>query len=337
MRVRRKASRRDVAVRRPAGRPSAPPGVDDRLPEFLDADVCRVERQDLVEEIVQSHGVQGLDGGDQLLALTRPVIGAGTGARRGVGLFEQFSHLADRDASVQPLQDAFDALDVFTGIEPMSLGGAMGPQQAIAALPGPQGHRVDTGQARDFANRITGRVAWGIRLVAHAGLMQLSLMSCAFHDCCTGWPGCTSRRLHSPARSAMTAASASMKSGCSPPGAAVSGKCRGDGRREPPPAGTSLRRWRLRQRTAGGSRPARCRHRPARQRWIPARGRRVPCSQAQGRGESLVEGLVDPLEGLPPAWIARAVGHQNQALCMMGPPAGHCVDDDASVAVCQLD
>ena len=37
--------------------------------------------------------------------------------------------------------------------QPMALGRALGHDQAITALPGAQGHGVDAGLARHFANR----------------------------------------------------------------------------------------------------------------------------------------------------------------------------------------
>ena len=151
--------------------------ADHGLPEFGDAGGHRVEGQALVEERVEPVQVAGLQGGDQLATLVRPVAGGGCWRLDRLGLLEQLPDLADRYAAVEPLQDALDALDVVAGVEAVPLGGTAGADQPVTALLGPQGDRVDAGQPGDLPDRVERRVGRMGRLVTH-GRLCLLLIAC---------------------------------------------------------------------------------------------------------------------------------------------------------------
>jgi len=68
-------------------------------------------------------------------------------------LGENLAHLADRHAPLDPREDAAYRLDIRLRVKTMTAVGAGRLNQPITTLPGPQGHRIDAGQARHFTNR----------------------------------------------------------------------------------------------------------------------------------------------------------------------------------------
>ncbi len=75
---------------------------------------------------------------------------------------QQLAYLTDGGASIEPLQDMFDTLDIRLAVEAVPLVGTAWFEQAITPFPGPQGHRIDAGAAGDLADgderAVRGRV-----------------------------------------------------------------------------------------------------------------------------------------------------------------------------------
>ena len=67
---------------------------------------------------------------------------------------EQPFALANAHAAPQPAQDLPDLADILHAVEAVSLFGTGRLHQAVAPLPGSQGHGIDSSQARDFADRV---------------------------------------------------------------------------------------------------------------------------------------------------------------------------------------
>ena len=112
----------------------------------------RIERRGLVEQIVEASLGQRGDGVQQLFVQAFP--GGFDIRRRGfLRTLQQRAHLADGDATLEPDEYPADALDLLFAVEPVTLAGALRHHQAVAALPGAQGDRMDAGQTSDFADR----------------------------------------------------------------------------------------------------------------------------------------------------------------------------------------
>ena len=75
---------------------------------------------------------------------------ASTGRR--VRLGQQASHLTDRYAPLQPLLNLLDTGHIGLAVTPVAFFGPARGQQAITALPGPQGDRRDTTAHADLLN-----------------------------------------------------------------------------------------------------------------------------------------------------------------------------------------
>ncbi len=65
---------------------------------------------------------------------------------------EDAGNLAYRHAALQPAKDATDVIDVGLGIQAVATVGAGWLDQAMAALPGAQGHSIDASQAGNLTD-----------------------------------------------------------------------------------------------------------------------------------------------------------------------------------------
>ncbi len=108
----------------------------------------RIQGHGLVELLVEGALRQRCDGFDQLELPGLPVAFRWRAGR----LVEQLAYLADGGAALQPGQDRLDAFDLLQRIQAMALGGTLGLEQAVAALPGAQGDGIDAGAASQFAD-----------------------------------------------------------------------------------------------------------------------------------------------------------------------------------------
>ncbi|MCY1179995.1 hypothetical protein D9M73_204220 [compost metagenome] len=70
-----------------------------------------------------------------------------------LGARQDLADLADRDTALDPAENAAHFIDIGLGIEAVAAVRARGLNQAITALPGAQGHRIDARDARDFPDR----------------------------------------------------------------------------------------------------------------------------------------------------------------------------------------
>ena len=147
----------------------------------------RIQGQVAVEQIVQLPLRQLQHGFEQLLALLAPL--AGLGLRYGVAAAEQFIDLTDRDATVEPGEDGLDARHVFAVVQTVTLGRAAGHDQAVAALPGAQGDRVDAGLAGHVANRQPALVQGCLVVVRQLEGFRWHCADSALPDAAAGRPG----------------------------------------------------------------------------------------------------------------------------------------------------
>ncbi len=110
----------------------------------------RVARQQVVELCLRLALVEGEQRLTELLQGLLPVIAH----RLGLGFTQEPLHLPDAHPPLQPAQDLAYLANVLLAVEAVALLGAGRLHQPVAALPGAQGHGVDTGEAGDLANGV---------------------------------------------------------------------------------------------------------------------------------------------------------------------------------------
>ena len=111
----------------------------------------RIQGDGLIDAVIQRALIERGDRRQQRLMQTLPIVFHGF--REGLRRIEQWLDLADRNATVEPGEDGHDSLHMFSAIQSMALGRALGHHQAVATFPRAQGDGVDAGLPRDFANR----------------------------------------------------------------------------------------------------------------------------------------------------------------------------------------
>ena len=118
----------------------------------------RVRRENLPVDAIQLLIVERTD---RLLNLLLPLLVIGLHMVIGDEVCQHLQRLCFRQdladfahghAAIDPVDDAANTLDIVHGIQTMPAFGAGRLDQSVATLPGPQGHRIDAGEARHFAD-----------------------------------------------------------------------------------------------------------------------------------------------------------------------------------------